>query len=242
MKHNPSQRRDTTEIGSPEAAGQPDAGAPSLWVGGTGTLCGLGGELRFDGHARTSSGGADDGAMKTRGRTGTAVGAAAARPRHRRLKSSISRGGDPADARQRPWPCRRLPTAVSTTTASLRDELPRRRLPFFSTSDTEVILKAYHRWASGASTASRHVRLRRLRTDSGRLVSPGTGSGQPLYIDQTADSVRFGPRCRRCWPPAASQQHRPPRRCTLPDIPLSGAAAAHDPDRGPQAAAGGPYG
>ena len=31
----------------------------------------------------------------------------------------------------------------------LRDELDRRRLPFFSTSDTEVILKAYHRWGAG---------------------------------------------------------------------------------------------
>ena len=68
---------------------------------------------------------------------------------HRRLKIiDLSDGRRPADGRRRARPDRWSSTAASTTTGSCATSCEGHGYRFFSTSDTEVIIKAYHRWGA----------------------------------------------------------------------------------------------
>ncbi|PSK95563.1 asparagine synthase (glutamine-hydrolysing) [Haloactinopolyspora alba] len=75
----------------------------------------------------------------------------------------------------------------------LREQLAGYGYRFFSTSDTEVIAKAYHHWGesfvdhlSGMFAVAVHER------DSGRLVLARDRLGiKPLYLDETRDRLRF---------------------------------------------------
>ncbi|TDD96864.1 N-acetylglutaminylglutamine amidotransferase [Jiangella asiatica] len=75
----------------------------------------------------------------------------------------------------------------------LREQLAGHGYRFFSTSDTEVIAKAYHRWGEdfvdhliGMFAVAVHER------DSGRLVLARDRLGiKPLYLAQTPDRLRF---------------------------------------------------
>ena len=76
----------------------------------------------------------------------------------------------------------------------LRAELEGHGYRFFSTSDTEVILKGYHHWGTDVVDApARHVRLRRSTSATPAGWSwPATGSGiKPLYLAETPGRLRF---------------------------------------------------
>jgi asparagine synthase (glutamine-hydrolysing) len=75
----------------------------------------------------------------------------------------------------------------------LREELAAAGYRFFSTSDTEVILKAYHRW--GPECVSRFLGMFAFviaERDSGRLVMVRDRLGiKPLYVTRNARFLRF---------------------------------------------------
>jgi asparagine synthase (glutamine-hydrolysing) len=75
----------------------------------------------------------------------------------------------------------------------LRRELEARGYHFFSTSDTEVVLKAYHAW--GLKFVERFVGMFAIalyERDSGRLVLARDRLGiKPLYISETPGRLRF---------------------------------------------------
>jgi asparagine synthase (glutamine-hydrolysing) len=75
----------------------------------------------------------------------------------------------------------------------LRCELEAAGYRFFSDSDTEVLLKAYHRW--GTSCVDHFLGMFAfavLERDSGRLVLGRDRLGiKPLYISQTGSRLRF---------------------------------------------------
>jgi asparagine synthase (glutamine-hydrolysing) len=75
----------------------------------------------------------------------------------------------------------------------LRCELEAAGYRFFSDSDTEVLLKAYHRW--GTSCVDHFLGMFAfavLERDSGQLVLGRDRLGiKPLYISQTASRLRF---------------------------------------------------
>jgi asparagine synthase (glutamine-hydrolysing) len=77
--------------------------------------------------------------------------------------------------------------------ADLRRELEALGYRFFSTSDTEVILKAYHRW--GSACVERFLGMFAfviVERDSGRLVMARDRLGiKPLYLARTAEHLRF---------------------------------------------------
>jgi asparagine synthase (glutamine-hydrolysing) len=77
--------------------------------------------------------------------------------------------------------------------ADLRRELKALGYRFFSTSDTEVILKAYHRW--GTACVERFLGMFAfviVERDSGRLVMARDRLGiKPLYLARTAEHLRF---------------------------------------------------
>jgi asparagine synthase (glutamine-hydrolysing) len=158
-------------------------------------VCGLGGELRFDGHAADIGAvGRMTGVMRARGPDGYGVWAHGPLALgHRRLKII-----DLSEAATQPMLDSDLGLAAVFNGCiynyrELRDELRGAGYHFFSTSDTEVILKAYHRWGErcvdhffGMFAFAVHER------DSGRLVLGRDRLGiKPIYIDQTAERLRF---------------------------------------------------
>ncbi|RKR74406.1 asparagine synthase (glutamine-hydrolysing) [Frondihabitans australicus] len=76
---------------------------------------------------------------------------------------------------------------------ALRDELRAKGYRFFSTSDTEVVLKAYAEW--GTAFVERLLGMFAIAIwehRSGRLVLARDRLGiKPLYVDHTRDRVRF---------------------------------------------------
>ena len=75
----------------------------------------------------------------------------------------------------------------------LRSELKTVGYRFFSTSDTEVILKAYHRWGTGC--VERFLGMFAFvvaERDSGRIVMARDRLGiKPLYVARTPKRLRF---------------------------------------------------
>ncbi|MCK9929714.1 N-acetylglutaminylglutamine amidotransferase [Frankia sp. Mgl5] len=158
-------------------------------------MCGLSGELRFDGReADVAAVGRMTAAMEARGPDG--VGLWATGPvafGHRRLKiiDLSERGAQPM-----------VDTALGLTAVfngciynyqELRDRLVDAGYRFFSTSDTEVILKAYHHWGprcvdhfAGMFAFAVYER------DTGRLVLVRDRLGiKPLYVTRDPHRLRF---------------------------------------------------
>src|SRR4051794_37337891 len=175
-----------------------DAGVPVRWI-----MCGIAGEVVVDGgRADLATVDRMSDAMSSRGPDGAgswsggwvALG-------HRRL--SII---DLSDAAAQPMVDPELGLAVVFNGCiynyrELRHELAD-RYAFTSTSDTEVILKAYDRWGERfvdhlvgmfaialVDQRRRRVLLARDRLGSSRCTSRSPGGG-----------VASRPRCRRCWP------------------------------------------
>ena len=123
----------------------------------------------------------------------------------------------------------------------LRAELEGHGHRFFSTSDTEVIGKAYAAVGPGLRRPLlRHVRVRDRRArDRPADPRPGPARHQAALPrpDARAAAVRLD-----AAGAAGRRRHRhldrPDRAGLLHDLPLRGAGAADDPERHPQAAAG----
>ena len=123
----------------------------------------------------------------------------------------------------------------------LRRELEGYGYRFFSHSDTEVLLKAYHRWGDDfVEPFQRHVRVRhrRARQRPGAARS-GPARNQAALPDRgrPPDPVRLvaagaAGRRRRGHP------DRPRRAAPLHDVPLRRPGAADDPARRAQDSAG----
>jgi asparagine synthase (glutamine-hydrolysing) len=158
-------------------------------------MCGLSGELRLDGQpADVAAVARMTAALERRGPDG--VGLFSAGPvalGHRRLKiiDLSERGAQPMTD-----PELGLTVVFNGCVYNyqeLRDELAAAGYRFFSGSDTEVVLKAYHRWGvgfvdhfAGMFAIAVHER------DSGRLVLARDRLGiKPLYVSADASRIRF---------------------------------------------------
>jgi asparagine synthase (glutamine-hydrolysing) len=158
-------------------------------------MCGIAGELRFDNRA------ADDEAvqrmlpcMTSRGPDGGGLwrnGPIAFG--HRRLKII-----DLSDAGSQPMTDEELGLTLVFNGCvynyrSLRQELQGYGYKFFSTSDSEVILKAYHRW--GADCVTRFLGMFAFAIaehDTGRVVLARDRLGiKPLYVASSPGRLRF---------------------------------------------------
>src|SRR5580698_1486473 len=158
-------------------------------------MCGFSGELRFDGRpadvaavARMSASmehrGPDGGGVWQRGPVALA---------HRRLTIiDLSRAGE------QPMVDSELGLSLVFNGCiynyrELRAELEADGYRFFSTSDTEVILKGYHRW--GRACVDRFLGMFAFviaERDSGRLVMARDRLGiKPLYVARTSGRLRF---------------------------------------------------
>ena len=205
-------------------------------------MCGATGEVRLDGRtpdiARSS---AMAEAMAPRGPDGAGVwsqGRVALG--HRRLKII-----DLSEAGAQPMVDSELGLAIAWNGCiynyqELRDELTGHGYRFFSHSDTEVLLKAYHHWGDRfVDRLYGMFAFAIVERDSGRVLLGRDRLGiKPLYLTEDARprpvrlvAARAAGRRRRRHP------HRPGRAAPLPDLPLGRAAAAHHPARRAQGAA-----
>ena len=158
-------------------------------------MCGLAGEIRFDGRA------ADVAAleracecMSRRGPDGSGIwsrGPVALG--HRRLAII-----DLSAAGAQPMVDAELGLTVVFNGCiynyeQLRDELVTAGYRFFSHSDTEVIAKAYHRWGTACVDRFKGMFVFAVvERDSGRVVLARDRLGiKPLYLDQTRERLRF---------------------------------------------------
>ena len=158
-------------------------------------MCGFAGELRFDGRAadmtaleimsaRLEKRGPDGSGSLRRGPLALA---------HRRLTIiDLSRTGE------QPMIDSELGLSLVFNGCiynyrELRSELQAAGYRFFSTSDTEIILKAYHRWGPGC--VERFMGMFAFviaERDSGRLVLARDRLGiKPLYLARTPGRLRF---------------------------------------------------
>ena len=158
-------------------------------------MCGFGGEFRLDGRAadvdavaRMVPGlvdrGPDSGGYWSKGPLALA---------HRRLQII-----DLSDAGAQPMVDEELGlvlvfNGIIYNYKELRDELTAAGYRFFSTSDTEVVLKAYHRW--GERCVERFLGMFAFVIsdwETGRLVMGRDRLGiKPLYLSQTPGRLRF---------------------------------------------------
>ena len=158
-------------------------------------MCGISGEIRADGHpADTRVVARMTQQLETRGPDGVGLWASnAVALGHRRLAIiDLSRRGD------QPMVDPELGLAVVFNGCiynhrELRRELERAGYRFFSTSDTEVLLKAYHRW--GDQFVDRLIGMFALcivERDSGRALLARDRLGvKPLYLGRTPGALRF---------------------------------------------------
>ncbi|MER5628341.1 N-acetylglutaminylglutamine amidotransferase [Streptosporangium sp. NPDC002544] len=158
-------------------------------------MCGLSGEIRFDGRpadvaavARMSE------VMSDRGPDGSglwSLGPVALG--HRRLKiiDLSDRGAQPMTDSDLGL------TAVFNgclyNYRELREELEGQGYRFFSTSDTEVLVKAFHRWGIDCVDHFKGMfAFAVAERDTGRLTLGRDRLGiKPLYLSQDADRLRF---------------------------------------------------
>ncbi|WP_018654412.1 N-acetylglutaminylglutamine amidotransferase [Actinomadura flavalba] len=158
-------------------------------------MCGLCGEVRFDGGRADVEGVARMmGELEPRGPDGSGVwsdGRVALG--HRRLKiiDLSERGGQPMVDAELGL------TAVFNgclyNYAELREQLREDGYRFFSTSDTEVLIKAYHRW--GRDCVTRFLGMFAfaiVERDTGTVVLGRDRLGiKPLYVARDAHRLRF---------------------------------------------------
>jgi len=158
-------------------------------------MCGICGEIRFDGRAAsTPAVQAMTDAMTPRGphagglfhQSRLAVG-------HRRLKII-----DLSDAAQQPMLDPALGLGIVFNGCiynypELRRDLQAKGYSFFSTGDTEVLLKAYHAWGEGFVDRLQGMFAFALwERDSGKVVLARDRLGiKPLYLTEDAGSLRF---------------------------------------------------
>ncbi|MCZ2825256.1 MULTISPECIES: N-acetylglutaminylglutamine amidotransferase [unclassified Modestobacter] len=158
-------------------------------------MCGISGEVRFDGDvADMAAVSAMCDQLQRRGPDGS--GGWQAGPvalGHRRLKII-----DLTDAGAQPMVDAELGltmvfNGIIYNYKELRAELQGAGYRFFSTSDTEVVLKAYHRW--GAACVERFLGMFAfavVERDSGRVVLARDRFGiKPLYLSRGPGRVRF---------------------------------------------------
>ncbi|KGH47421.1 asparagine synthase [Modestobacter caceresii] len=158
-------------------------------------MCGISGEVRFDGGvADMAAVSAMCDQLQRRGPDGS--GGWQAGPvalGHRRLKII-----DLTDAGAQPMVDAELGltmvfNGIIYNYKELRAELQGVGYRFFSTSDTEVVLKAYHRW--GAACVERFLGMFAfavVERDSGRVVLARDRFGiKPLYLSRGPGRVRF---------------------------------------------------
>src|SRR3712207_3593113 len=159
------------------------------------SVCGISGEVRFDGGvADMAAVAAMCDQLQRRGPDGSggwqsgpvALG-------HRRLKII-----DLTDAGAQPMVDAELGltmvfNGIIYNYRELRAQLQQAGYRFFSTSDTEVVLKAYHRW--GAACVERFLGMFAfvvVERDSGRVVMGRDRLGiKPLYVSRGPGRVRF---------------------------------------------------
>ena len=158
-------------------------------------VCGICGEARFDGQP-ASLAAVERMAQGLVSRGPDACGAIASGPvamGHRRLKII-----DLTDRAQQPMVDSELGLSIVYNGAiynypNLRRELERLGYHFFSSGDTEVVLKAYHAW--GESFVTRLFGMFAfaiLERDTGRLILARDRLGiKPLYIADLARKLRF---------------------------------------------------
>jgi len=158
-------------------------------------MCGIAGEVRFDGNpidldavARMSD------VLRPRGPDGDGIwqnGRIALA--HRRLSIiDLSAAG----AQPMTDPALRLATVFNGCIYNyreLREELQSAGYAFFSTSDTEVVGKAYHRWGTNCVDHFKGMfAFAVTELDSGRVVLARDRLGiKPLYLAQTRGRLRF---------------------------------------------------
>ncbi len=158
-------------------------------------MCGIAGEVRFDGEAAEMDAvQAMMAAMDRRGPDSWGVhGGGRALLGHRRLKII-----DLSDRAAQPMVDSELGLSVVFNGCiynyhELRAELGAAGYRFFSDSDTEVLVKAYHRW--GISCVDRFLGMFAfavLERDSGRLVLGRDRLGiKPLYLTSSPRRLRF---------------------------------------------------
>ncbi|MCF8499265.1 MAG: N-acetylglutaminylglutamine amidotransferase [Rhodospirillum sp.] len=158
-------------------------------------MCGLSGEIRFDGAlADTRAVAAMVDAMIPRGPdSGGLWSQGSAAFGHRRLKII-----DLSETAQQPM----VDSALGLTIAfngciynykALRAELEGKGYRFFSQGDTEVILKAYHRWGPDCVRQFHGMFAFAIRErDTGRTVLARDRLGiKPLYISEAPGRLRF---------------------------------------------------
>ena len=199
-------------------------------------MCGIAGEIRLDGGvpdvaavARITE------AMHRRGPDGSGVHAAGPIALgHRRLKiiDLSERGGQPmVDAE---LGLAAVFNGCIYNYRELRAELEGAGYRFFSTSDTEVLLKAFHRW--GAACVSGSTACSRSPSPSATPVVLTLGRDRlgikPLYLAETPEPHPVRQRAAR----AARRRRgrhldRPGGAAPLHDVPLRRPRAAHDPRR-----------
>jgi asparagine synthase (glutamine-hydrolysing) len=158
-------------------------------------MCGIGGELRFDGHT-ADPGGVEPmvACLEPRGPdSGGAWHEGPAALVHRRLKII-----DLSEAGSQPMVDEELGLVLVFNGCiynyrDLRAELAGHGYHFFSTSDSEVVIKAYHRWGIACVDRFRGMFAFGLyERDSGRLVLARDRLGiKPIYLSQTGARVRF---------------------------------------------------
>ena len=89
----------------------------------------------------------------------------------------------------------------------LRDELDGHGYRFFSHSDTEVLLKAYHRWGDRFVDHLKGMfAFAIVERDSGRVLLGRDRLGHQAALPHRERRPASGsrPRCLRCWPAVAS--------------------------------------
>ena len=98
----------------------------------------------------------------------------------------------------------------------LRRELTGQGYRFFSHSDTEVLLKAYHHWGDRFVDRLKGMfAFAIVERDSGRVLLGRDRLGiKPLYLTEDAHRSGSRRRCRRCSPAAASTPVSTRSRCT----------------------------
>lgn len=159
-----------------------------------GPMCGIAGEIRFSGAADVAGVARMAATMSDRGPDGSGCwahdGIALA---HRRLKiiDLSERAGQPMVDSQ-------LGLAIAFNGCiynhrELRAELEREGYAFFSRSDTEVLLKAYHRWGeSFVDHLNGMFAIAIAERDSGELVLVRDRLGiKPLYTAARGERLRF---------------------------------------------------